>query len=385
MTEQLKKGLALSGGGFRATLYALGSLTRMNEEGLLTELDTITAVSGGAITAGFLMLKWKELKFVEINDKKNRFKATNFHEVIIEPLMRFCSQKVITPPLILFYTLNPFDRAVNAVCRKYEKKLFGNIKLNEIPDSAHCPEIVFYGTNMDTGASVRISKGMIYDYQIGSASEHDITLAQAVSISSGFPPFLSPICLDGSAWNWVDGIYQKKIPADIIEKLRMKLVLCDGGLYDNMGLEMLWKTGPDKEYKNVFVCDAGAPFARPWHSKWHFLNNWFGQSLRMNDIMIDQQRSLRKRTLTRNYIVKEYTGSYWSIENDLKDLPAELLSEQDKSNYVHLKNADTQLCSFGKEDNQRLVNLGFCHTDISLRLWFDKGMQPALTLPFPAK
>lgn len=385
MTEQLKKGLALSGGGFRATLYALGSLTRMNEEGLLTELDTITAVSGGAITAGFLMLKWKELKFVEINDKKNRFKATNFHEVIIEPLMRFCSQKVITPPLILFYTLNPFDRAVNAVCRKYEKKLFGNIKLNEIPDSAHCPEIVFYGTNMDTGASVRISKGMIYDYQIGSASEHDITLAQAVSISSGFPPFLSPICLDGSSWNWVDGIYQKKIPADIIEKLRMKLVLCDGGLYDNMGLEMLWKTGPDKEYKTVFVCDAGAPFARPWHGKWHFLNNWFGQSLRMNDIMIDQQRSLRKRTLTRNYIAKEYTGSYWSIENDLKDLPEELLSEQDKSNYVHLKNADTQLCSFGKEDNQRLVNLGFCHTDISLRLWFDKGMQPALTLPFPVK
>ncbi|WP_165398986.1 hypothetical protein [Shewanella maritima] len=52
MVDANKKGLALSGGGFRATLYAVGSLARLNEEGLLAELDTITAVSGGLSLPG---------------------------------------------------------------------------------------------------------------------------------------------------------------------------------------------------------------------------------------------------------------------------------------------------------------------------------------------
>ena len=38
-------GLALSGGGYRATLFGLGSLWRLNDAGLLGRLDRITSVS----------------------------------------------------------------------------------------------------------------------------------------------------------------------------------------------------------------------------------------------------------------------------------------------------------------------------------------------------
>ena len=38
-------GLALSGGGYRATLFSLGSLWRLNDAGLLGKLDRITSVS----------------------------------------------------------------------------------------------------------------------------------------------------------------------------------------------------------------------------------------------------------------------------------------------------------------------------------------------------
>ena len=44
-------GLALSGGGFRATLFHLGTLWRLNELGYLPKLDRISSVSGGSIGA----------------------------------------------------------------------------------------------------------------------------------------------------------------------------------------------------------------------------------------------------------------------------------------------------------------------------------------------
>ncbi len=52
--QTLDVGLALSGGGFRATLFHLGSLTRLNELGWLRRLDIVTSVSGGSIIAGLL-------------------------------------------------------------------------------------------------------------------------------------------------------------------------------------------------------------------------------------------------------------------------------------------------------------------------------------------
>src|SRR5215467_3631485 len=59
--------LCLSGGGYRAMLFHLGALWRLNEVGLLKGLKRISSVSGGSITAGMLGLKWKQLTF----DKNN--------------------------------------------------------------------------------------------------------------------------------------------------------------------------------------------------------------------------------------------------------------------------------------------------------------------------
>jgi NTE family protein len=56
-------GLALSGGGFRATLFHVGSLWRLNEMGILKKLNRVSSISGGSITAGVLALAWKDLNF----------------------------------------------------------------------------------------------------------------------------------------------------------------------------------------------------------------------------------------------------------------------------------------------------------------------------------
>src|SRR5438552_15944704 len=51
-------GLALSGGGFRASLYHLGLLRFLRDAGILTQVTHITSVSGGSIMAAHLALNW---------------------------------------------------------------------------------------------------------------------------------------------------------------------------------------------------------------------------------------------------------------------------------------------------------------------------------------
>src|SRR5258708_4340713 len=80
-------GLAMSGGGFRPTLFHLGALWRLNESGDLTKLDRISSVSGGSITAGLLGVRWGRLRF---EDEV----ATNFPDEIVAPLGAFCTRAI---------------------------------------------------------------------------------------------------------------------------------------------------------------------------------------------------------------------------------------------------------------------------------------------------
>ena len=52
--DQPEEGMALclSGGGYRAMLFHLGGIWRLNELNLLATLKRVSSVSGGSITAG---------------------------------------------------------------------------------------------------------------------------------------------------------------------------------------------------------------------------------------------------------------------------------------------------------------------------------------------
>ena len=51
-------GLALSGGGLRATLFHLGVVRFLRDAGLLREVTHIVSVSGGSILGAHLALNW---------------------------------------------------------------------------------------------------------------------------------------------------------------------------------------------------------------------------------------------------------------------------------------------------------------------------------------
>src|SRR5436309_10442819 len=94
--EQRKgKALCLSGGGFRAALFHLGALRRLNEVGLLSKLNTITSVSGGSIANGLLAKAWPTLT------PNGAGTFTNFEPAYEAPLRDFCSHDLRTGPLLL--------------------------------------------------------------------------------------------------------------------------------------------------------------------------------------------------------------------------------------------------------------------------------------------
>ena len=65
-----KIGLALSGGGFRASLYHLGLVRFLRDAGVLSQVSHITSVSGGSIFAAHLVLNWDRY-----NSSPNEFDA----------------------------------------------------------------------------------------------------------------------------------------------------------------------------------------------------------------------------------------------------------------------------------------------------------------------
>jgi NTE family protein len=185
-TEPMDKGiaLALSGGGFRATLFHLGSLWRLNELGYLPKLDRVSSVSGGSITSGVLGLHWNQLNIV------NQV-ASKFNEVVVAPLRNFCS-KDIDAPAIGEGALLPWKSVSDAIQEEYNEHLFKKAILQDLPDK---PRFVFNTTNFQTGNSFRFSKPYAGDYRLGLLKDPEYSLALAVTASSAFPPFLSPVIL----------------------------------------------------------------------------------------------------------------------------------------------------------------------------------------------
>ncbi len=355
MADEHSIGLAVSGGGYRATLYALGSFWRLNEFGMLPALKTITSVSGGSILTGYLAVNWTKLQF-DANGV-----AANFEELIAKPLQAFCAESLDIMAGISGL-LSFSDTIGDKVAKAYDKRLFNGASIQSLSDTA--PDFLFYGTNYQTGSSLRIEKSGISDYKLGKYPTPDIPIAKVVGISSAFPPMLSPVTLTLDPNKWVD---TKAASYGANASLRNKMLLTDGGLYDNMGLEAIWK-GRGR-YSHVLVCDAGAPFK----VKEKIKTNWVSQLMRMTDLMTDQQRALRKRTLMANYRDvdalgnhKVYGGAYFGIGTKIDKYEYPKVLVKDNALTASLKNIRTRLNAFTAEEQAHLINWGYTLADAAV-------------------
>ncbi|MEK7083121.1 MAG: patatin-like phospholipase family protein, partial [Patescibacteria group bacterium] len=178
--------LCLSGGGYRAMLFHVGVLWRMNETGFLKKLDRISSVSGGSITAGVLGMNWHKLDF----DKKGV--AREFIRQVVEPI-RVLANLTIDAPSILKGIATPDMTISNEVAIAYSRHLFGEATLQDLPDT---PRFVINATNVQSGVLWRFMKPYMADYRVGMIKSPCVPLAVAVAASSAFPPLLSPVTLE---------------------------------------------------------------------------------------------------------------------------------------------------------------------------------------------
>jgi len=355
-SDDARTGLALSGGGFRATLFHIGGLWRLNDSGLLVRLGEVTAVSGGSITAAWLGAVWPELSFDETG------RAIEFAERVADPLRALCS-RAIDAGTILRGLLNPAKRPSDYLTRAYEQGLFGARTLQDLPASGEGPRITLYATNLRTGVSVRLSRPYLGDYRLGLVDAPPLGLARAVAASSAFPPLYVPVVvkLDPALWREVQGadLYRRR-------SLRETLYLGDGGIYDNLGLERIWN-----RCGTVLVSDAGAPLAVTESAFWLRWSQ-LARAKRTLDISVEQNRALRKRKLIEDFASGARRGAYWGIATEVADyglatqgLPGPLAA--DSSATRALAAVRTRLNAFSEAEQGRLVNWGYVLADAALR------------------
>jgi len=361
--------LSLSGGGYRAMIFHVGALYRLNEVGLLGKLTRISSVSGGSITAGLLGLLWSKLQF-------NDGKAAKFG-IFVDAIQTMADTTVDAGAVIggIFSPGTISDR----VAKAYDDVLFKGAKLSDLPDDTGnaAPRFVINATNVQSSVLWRFSRPYMGDYRVGLVRNPDVALSTAVAASSAFPPILSPMTLP----------IRQKVDATKGADLNrapytMQAVLSDGGVYDNLGLETT------KRFKTLLVSDAGqkiVPEENPHH-------DWVRHSLRILDTIDNQVRSLRKRHLIDSYIRGDHTGTFWGIRTDFADYklatdPLKCLTRKP----APLADIPTRLEKMPRDVQNRLMNWGYAICDAALRAHINAALQQQLGIkiadpdkfPFP--
>jgi NTE family protein len=315
-------------------LFHLGAFLRLYELGLLQRLDRISSVSGGSITSAKIALEWSKLQTRD-----------DFFEHVVEPIRRLADTTIDIPCIVAGIALP--GSIADYIAFAYRRFLFGKATLQDLPKS---PEFLFNATNLETGTLWRFTRGSMADYQVGEIRNPKLDLAAAVAASSAFPPFLSPYVLRVKEEDFSRITCKDR-------RLLSNISLVDGGAYDNLGLETVWK-----RFANVLVSDAGAALGTDPSPP----ADWGRQSKRVIDVIYRQVSALRKRQLIASYKAPagspgKRRGTYWGIGS----IP-------------------TRLKRLSAEQQERLINWGYAICDTAVRRHFPpKPPPPAPQFPYP--
>jgi len=352
--------LCLSGGGYRAMIFHVGVLWRLYETGVLQTVARISSVSGGSITAGLLALKWSELM---------RGPAPNiqtFKKEVVEPLRSLGRTTIDVKAAILGLILP--GRVSDRVAAAYESHLFGPATLQNLPDN---PRFVFNATNVQSGALWRFMKPYMRDYRVGEVRKPTVKLSKAVAASSAFPPVLSPVELEleETAFSPKSGSDLQRPP------YTTRVILADGGVYDNLGLETAWK-----RYRTILVSDAGGKLQAEPEPK----SDWGRHAYRVLDLVDNQVRSLRKRQVIDSFKDGVRSGAYWGIRTNVLDYGLQKTLPCPADATMKLAETPTRLQAMDDLLQERLINWGYAVCDAALRKYVNPAIAAPADFPFPA-
>jgi NTE family protein len=208
--------LALSGGGFRATLCAMGTARFLADAGLLSRLRYSSSVSGGSVANGILACGYPAVADLG-------FTGEAFDAHVLDPLVSRISRSSLERKLIrgLPGTVGRRTRT-DVLADAFDEWWFGGRTLDTLPADVRW---IFNATNLTTGVGFRFERDVVGDYVVGwlSAAQLPVRLADAVAASAAVPGAFAEMVID-APFPCADGRVAR---------------LLDGGVYDNSGMQPL--------------------------------------------------------------------------------------------------------------------------------------------------
>ena len=368
LPKRERKGIALclSGGGYRAALFHLGAMRRLNELGAIPRLDTVSAVSGGSILAGFLAkhVSWPVATSIP-----------DFDQLIARPFRDF-TKKNIRTAWVLERLARPWDSTVGVqtLVRRYWEDIAPDLMLHELRER---PRFIFSATDLAFGTNWVSERERVGSRVPGYVEPPppDWSVARAIAASSCFPPVFEPLPIDLDPGLFRGG--RRPAPDEDRHALIDGLRLSDGGVFDNMGLEPVWKG-----HEVLLVSNGGATF------DFKADRSPFARLSRYGAIQGAQVELARKRWLMSNFSSGKLRGAYWGIGSAVTNYDTSFQGYDEAVVDQVISEVRTDLDHFTDAEAEVLQNHGYLLADAAIRC-HQRDLcapdAPAPQVPFPAR
>ena len=223
-------GLALSGGGFRASLYHLGTIRYLEECGIMPHIEVMSTVSGGSIIGAYYLVEMER----RLRTAPNLDRLTACDEIISD----FCAKLKLNfrmrglifypyfHPLLTVLSLIRLRHRGDTMAKAFERYLFApNLRIGDLPVQTFNKDtkaldgtrLLMNTTSLITGRRFVLSRECDTGLkaQIIKSNSNNIILARAVGASAAVPGLFRPLRIGNE-------------------------LLSDGAVVDNQGIESLF-------------------------------------------------------------------------------------------------------------------------------------------------
>jgi NTE family protein len=244
-------GLALSGGGSRAIAFHLGCLRALHDGGVLDRVQVVSGVSGGSVMTG--LWAYSEDTFDEFDAR------------VYELLRRGLAKDIARQALLSMRTPLAFASSLAAAARLGRRTVNRTDALRVALAKRVCGDVLLSGprradvatvinaTDLSTGSAFRFGNRESGTWRHGTVAGNNIDVATAIAASAAYPVLLPAL---DRQWEFE--------PRDGGERQDHRVVLTDGGVFDNLGISCLLpgrdrsiSTNVYDDVEYVIACDAG--------------------------------------------------------------------------------------------------------------------------------
>jgi NTE family protein len=244
-------GLALSGGGFRATVFGLGALRALHDRGVLDDVTVVSGISGGSLLAA--IWAYGPESFADFDSTVTSLATTGLHWEIARRAAAPRAVLAGVASLTRAVAGKPFggqrtSTRAEALVQALAARPFGQRLLRDVTRPGLAT--VLSATDLATGNAVRFGSEVSSLSSIGDITD-PVPVADAVAASAAFPALL-PHLNRTYTFSRRDGTQERRA-----------LLMTDGGVYDNLGLTPLLPqrsaahTSPVYDLDFIIAVDAG--------------------------------------------------------------------------------------------------------------------------------